>query len=250
MRPILAEHRATLEPHLRSESAADDVIFTVVGFKAGARAALPVAGGSVAYGVAFGALAGGVGMSLAEASLMSGLVGAGAAQFVVLQSWAAPPPLVAILLSTFVVNARLLLMGATLRPWFARLSPAKTFASMFVLSDESWALTLRAFAAGKPDDAFLLGSGVVLNGAWLAATIAGRAAGAGIADPARWGLDFAFVAVFAALLVGMWKGAPTLVPWTVAAIVAVATAHLLPTPWHVLLGGLAGSAAGAWRDGR
>jgi hypothetical protein len=36
----------------------------------------------------------------------------------------------------------------------------------------------------------------------------------------------------------------------VAAGVAVATAQWLPGKWYILLGGLAGSLVGAWRDGR
>jgi predicted branched-subunit amino acid permease len=63
-------------------------------------------------------------------------------------------------------------------------------------------------------------------------------------NPARWGLDFAFTAVFLALLVGVWKGKSDLLPWGVAAIVAVAAAHWLPGKWYILLGGLVGSALG------
>jgi predicted branched-subunit amino acid permease len=71
-----------------------------------------------------------------------------------------------------------------------------------------------------------------------------------VEDPARWGLDFAFTAVFLALLAGMWKGRGDLVPWGVAAVVAVAASGLLPGYWYVLLGGLAGSLMGAVRGER
>jgi predicted branched-subunit amino acid permease len=59
-----------------------------------------------------------------------------------------------------------------------------------------------------------------------------------------------FTAVFTALLVGLWKGKTDLLPWAVAAGVAVAAAQWLPGKWYILLGGLAGSLVGAWRDGR
>jgi predicted branched-subunit amino acid permease len=103
------------------------------------------------------------------------------------------------------------------------------------------------FDKGKRNAAFLLGSGLVLFIAWVGSTVVGRALGNLIHDPARWGLDFTFTAVFISLLVGLWKGKSDLLPWVVAAIVAVVTAHWLPGKWCILLGGLAGSVAGVVR---
>ena len=57
---------------------------------------------------------------------------------------------------------------------------------------------------------------------------------------------FAFTATFIALLLGMWKGRGDLVPWIVAALVAIAAKRLLPdSNWFIIIGGLAGSFAGA-----
>jgi predicted branched-subunit amino acid permease len=103
------------------------------------------------------------------------------------------------------------------------------------------------FAKGKSNAAFLLGSGLVLYVAWVGSTVVGRMLGDVVHDPARFGLDFAFTAVFLSLLVGLWKGKSDLLPWVVAAIVAVAAAHVLPGKWYILLGGLAGSVAGVVR---
>ena len=50
---------------------------------------------------------------------------------------------------------------------------------------------------------------------------------------------------FLALLCGMWRGRGDLVPWIVAALVAIATARLAPGNWYIVAGGLAGSLAGA-----
>ncbi len=106
---------------------------------------------------------------------------------------------------------------------------------------------MNEFARGKRDAAFLLGSGLVLFGAWISSTVLGRLLGEGIADPTRWGLDFAFTAVFLSLLVGVWKGKADIFPWIVAAVVAVVTAHLFPGKWYILLGALAGSIVGGMR---
>ena len=87
--------------------------------------------------------------------------------------------------------------------------------------------------------------GLTLFLAWFGATATGHLAGAIIQDPTRWGLDFAFLAVFLALIAGMWRGKSDLLPWTVAAGIAILASQWLPGKWYILLGGLAGSIVGA-----
>ncbi len=59
---------------------------------------------------------------------------------------------------------------------------------------------------GKCNAAFLLGSGLVLYVAWVNSTVVGRVLGSAVQNPAQWGLDFVFTAVFLSLLTGFWKG--------------------------------------------
>ena len=99
----------------------------------------------------------------------------------------------------------------------AGLSPRRAYGALFFLTDESWALSLRAFGSGGRDAAFFLGSGLTMTVAWIGGSVLGRAGGSWLTDPARWGLDFAFTAVFVALLVGSWRGRRDLLPWAVAA---------------------------------
>jgi predicted branched-subunit amino acid permease len=149
--------------------------------------------------------------------------------------------------TTLVIGLRHLLMGATLSPVFSKLPRLKAYTSVFFLADENWALTMAEFRKGKRDAAFLLGGGLLMGIAWTSSTLVGRTLGSFVEDPARWGLDFAFTAVFLALLAGMWRGKADLLPWAVAAVVAVVVHHLLPGQWHILFGGLAGSLVGAVR---
>jgi len=223
----------------------EPVRFTFAGALAGVRRTVPLALSDLAVGIIFGALAHQAGVSLLEALLMSSLVYAGSAQFVAVSLWTMPLPVVAIIVTTLVVNARYLLLGAALYPWFARLGPLKVYGSFFLLADENWALTIHEFEQGKRDAAFLVGSGLLLFISWGSTTLIGYLAGAIIQDPAQWGLDFACTAVFVALLTSMWKGKTNLLPWLVAAIVAIAAAHWLPGTWYILAGGLAGSIVGA-----
>ena len=223
------------------------VTYTLKGLLEGLRQAIPIAIGVYIYGLVVGILTKQAGLSLVESLLMSGLVFAGASQFTALGLWVVPLPSLTIILTTLIINLRHLLMGAALRPWFSHLNFWQRYASLFFVTDENWALTMSRFAKGGRDAAFLVGSGVALYIAWTGATLTGHLLGSAIQDPTKWGLDFAFTAVFVALLVGLWKGKSNLLPWVVAAAVAVATAYLLPGKWYILCGGLAGSLAGAWQ---
>lgn len=226
--------------------------FDRAGLLEGARESWPVALGVFTYGLVFGALARQAGLGTAGALCMSGFVFAGASQFVALDLWGPNLPFAGIFITTLAVNLRHVLMGAALGPWFSRLTPLQAYGSLFFLCDESWALTLARYArGGVVNGAYLLGSGLTVYAAWLAATLLGRVAVAGLGDPAHYGLDFAFTAVFLALLTGLRRGRGDILPWGLAALVSVLAAKALPGKWYILAGALAGSLAAAlmWRDG-
>lgn len=224
-------------------------------FQAGARACIPVAISVAAYGVVWGVLAKQAGLSLFEVVLMSGLVFAGSAQFVALDLWTATPatlPIGPIILATLIVNLRYLLLTATMRPLVRPGTEKRSALAMWLLSDENWAMTVGEMARGRGSIAFLAGGGTTIWCFWMAATVIGRLVGSAIDDPTRYGLDFAFTATFLALLLGMWKGKADLIPWLAAALLAIASAKLIPGSWYILIGGVGGSLAGAlaeWRRG-
>ena len=49
-------------------------------------------------------------------------------------------------------------------------------------------------------------------------------------------------------LAGFWRGRGDVLPWTVAAGVAVAAKWWLPGTWYIVLGAVTGSLIGAWRE--
>ena len=229
----------------------EKITFTFSGVLLGAKGTIPVAISVFAVGIVFGVLARQAKLSVVDVLLMSGLVFAGASQFVAISLWTAIPfPVATIIVTTFIINIRHMLMGASLRPWYAKLYSWKVYTTIFLMVDESWALTISDFAKGGHDAGFLLGSGFTLYLTWVTSSVIGRTIGTWIQNPAQWGLDFAITAVFTALLVGMWKGKSNILPWIVAAVVAVAAAHWLPGKWYILLGGIAGSIVGAFTDAK
>lgn len=219
---------------------------TLQSARIGAIQTLPVALSVFAYGMVYGLLTREASLTLFEAVLSSGLVFAGSSQFVALDMWSHPLPITALIFTTFIVNLRHVLMSASLTPWLQGLPPRYNYPLLFLLVDESWALTYSALHKRKADLGFLLGSGILLWFTWLGATITGRLIGAVIPNPEQFGLDFAFTAVFLALLAGLWKGKEDIPAWLVAAVTALIANHFIPGKWYIVAGGLAGSLTGLW----
>ncbi|MFW6324588.1 MAG: AzlC family ABC transporter permease [Desulfovibrionales bacterium] len=225
---------------------ADSPQLTLHSARIGAVQTVPVALSVFAYGMVYGLLTNEAGLTLLETVLSSGLVFAGSAQFVTLDMWVHPLPLDALVFTTLIINLRHVLMSASLTPWMRGMKLRVTCPLLFLLVDESWALTYGALSKGKADVGFLLGSGVVLWFTWMGATLTGRTLGAAIPDPALFGLDFAFTAVFLALLTGLWKGKGDIPSWGVAALTALVVHAFVPGKWYIVAGGIAGSVTGLW----
>ncbi len=228
--------------------------FTLAGIRRGAVAILPLAPGGLLFGLSLGLLAAGAGLSLAETLFMSASVFAGASQYLAVELWREPLPMASIVLATLVVNLRHVLMGAVLAPWLRHLPRRQVLPTLFFLVDENWGVTAgrrQGPPAGRERDlGFLLGGGLPLYGLWNLGSLLGHAAAGLIEDPRAWGLDALAGAMFLVLLLLQWRGRHCLLPWAVAAGVALAAQSVLPVAWTVLLGALAGALLGALRDGR
>ncbi|WP_144184839.1 AzlC family ABC transporter permease [Elioraea rosea] len=233
---------------------ADPPPFTLAGARRGAMAVGPLAPAVALYGTVFGVLAASKGLGAVDAMLFSAIVNAGGAQFASLAVWAEPPPLLALALTTLAMNARYLLMGATLHPWMGALPHSRSLPALFVMGDGNWALALREHEMGRIDAAFLLGSGLVLWIVWIAATGLGHAAGALVDDPRRFGLDLMLAAFFAAIAATFVRSRRDLLPFLAGAAAAIVIDRVAsgptPGPWAVLGGAVLGSLVGLALDGR
>lgn len=198
------------------------------------------------FGVAFGLAATQAGLGDASILLMSTLVFAGAAQFAVLDMWGAQVPLVPMAITVFAINARHLLMGATLYPWLRHLPPGQRYGAMLVVSDANWAMSMQAFARGRPGLGLLLGGGIALWLFWILGSWLGLYFGNAIHDPASLGLDMVMGCFLLAMVVGGQKNLRMLVIWGVAAGASLLAWRYLPENSHVVVGALAGGILGAF----
>jgi 4-azaleucine resistance transporter AzlC len=217
-------------------------------FAAGVLTILPLLVAVVVYGLLFGTLAAQKGLSPLEVAIMSATVFAGASQFVAVEIWTSPPAVVLLAATALMVNLRHVLMGAALAPFLKGWPRGATALSLYMMADENWAFALRRGATAPLTPAYYLGLALPLYFGWIVCTFFGTIFGGVLQDPARYGLDFAFTAVFLTLLVGMWQGRRSLLPWAASAVVATAAYAWLPGVWYIALGGLAGTLVGALQD--
>ncbi|SMC22951.1 4-azaleucine resistance probable transporter AzlC [Desulfacinum hydrothermale DSM 13146] len=217
----------------------------------GFTANLPVAASVAAYGSVLGVLAVQKGISWVQLLVMNLSVFAGSAQFVMVDMWVPPLPIAEMTLAVLAINLRYLLIGASLEPVFRGASFWHKACRMHLVADENWAVTMAVRRRdGYVSTGFLLGGGLCVVTAWCLGTLSGHLLGAAIEDPSVYALDFAFVAVFTALAMSLWRGASDTVPWVVAAATAVVVERLLPGKWYIICGALAGSLVAACRKNR
>jgi predicted branched-subunit amino acid permease len=234
--------RATDMPPLQSELNRQLVW---VGF----RQMVPIAMFVMVFGAAFGLAATQSGLDAAWVVVMSTLVFAGAAQFATLDLWGPQVPILALALTVFAINARHLLMGATLYPWLRHLPPAQRYGVMVVASDANWALAMQSFGRKQPGLGLLLGGGLALWLFWVLGTWLGTQVGDVIADGRRWGLDMVMGCFLLAMVVGGQKNIRMLAIWAVAASASLAAYRYLPENSHVVAGALAGGLLGVlWTE--
>lgn len=166
-------------------------------FSHGARKVVPFSIAVLGFGISFGVLARPV-MGRVAPVVMSMVTFAGSAQFASASILSAGGTLAAAVVAAVLLNARYGPIGVSVAPslggpWWSRLLKAQ------LVVDETWALS--ADGRGGHDPRIILGAGVVLYAAWVAGTAIGVLFGDLIGDPARFGLDAAFPALFLALLV-------------------------------------------------
>jgi 4-azaleucine resistance transporter AzlC len=216
-------------------------------FRRGMVSTLPLAPGVIAFGLLYGMMARQVGFQPWEALAMSAVVHAGSAQFVALEMWNTASA-ATIILTTWVINLRHLLMGASIAPYLGDL-PARWKALLALwMSDESYALAITAYEAGHGSAGHFLGANLGVALIWWLSGWAGALLGAAVPDPTRFGLDLVFPLAFLGLLMSFLKDRLHVAVALLAGLLALACAQVLPGKWYVIVAGLVASAAGVWLE--
>jgi 4-azaleucine resistance transporter AzlC len=228
----------------------DAGFFKAGDFRRGLVDILPILAAAFPIGLLWGALAVKTGLSPLEATLTSASTSAGAAQFVAVNLWHDPVPWLMVTFSVFVVNLRHVMMGASLSRHTTHIPENMRALAMFLMTDEVWALSERRVLSQPLTWSYYLGLGVPLWINWVVATVIGAIVGHSLSDPAIYGFDFAFAALYISILTGFWRGPQTGAVLAASAATAVLTKLLLPGAWYIAVGGLAGVAVAIMTETR
>jgi 4-azaleucine resistance transporter AzlC len=207
---------------------------------------LGIVASAAGFGLVYGLSARTAGFSPIEASAMSVIVFAGAAQFAAVGyvmggfSWAG------VVLLTAFLNARHLLYSAALAPYLADRPRPLRAVMAHLLTDEAFALTITHFRrVGRSDLWGYWFAGIVTTFIpWNVATLAGVALGGAIPDPSAFGLDVVFPAAMGGLAVALIAGRREIIAAVSGAILAVAISLAWDPAAGIVAGGLLGPAIG------
>jgi len=195
--------------------------------KDGVVGAWPICLGYLAIGLAFGVIAQKAGFSPMEIGLMSFLVYAGSAQFIGISMLSAGAGIIPIIITTFTINLRHMLMSSSLSTFMRNLGIGRLSLFAYGVTDESFALNTARFRDGNWDWRRALVLNHTSNLAWIISTVAGGFSGRFIPAGAL-GIDYALIAMFVCLLVFQLRGRLYVIVAIISGILAVALSLLLP----------------------
>lgn len=201
----------------------------------GVKAALPVVMGYIPIGLAFGVLAAQAGLSVLEVCFMSLIVYAGSSQFIGVGMLAAGASFGSIIMTTFLVNSRHLLMSASLAPYLKKCSVRWLAVIGFGITDESFAVAIGDLRSGERQPAYFAGLNFTAQLAWIVSTSLGAAVGNIIPNPQAFGLDFALPAMFIGLLVIQLRGRLGILAALTAGALSLAIGIYVPGSWNVII---------------
>ena len=171
-------------------------------------------------------------LSLLMIGLMSLIVYAGSAQFVLVSMLATGSPIGAMVISTVLINARMSLMSMTVAPYLKDESMTQNVLIGTLLTDESFALSMNKlnYTDHHLNATWFHSVNVGAYLVWFVASLLGALIGGLIPNPDSFGLDFAVVAMFIGLLYLQMitdRSKPFLRHLSVAGVVAAAMVVLV-----------------------
>ncbi|MBC2163483.1 AzlC family ABC transporter permease [Listeria booriae] len=178
-------------------------------FLQGVKDCIPTLLGYISIGIAAGVAGIAANLNVLEVTLLAVFVYAGAAQFIICAMLLTNSTTLAIIVTTFIVNFRHFLLGATLAPHFQKDSMLKNIGISLLVTDESFGVAAMKLAKKEPMyAAWMNGLNITAYVVWIASCALGGMVGKLIPNPALFGLDFALTAMFVALFVFQLQSVP------------------------------------------
>ena len=197
--------------------------------------ALPIVLGYIPVGFAYGVLAQKAGLSAVNTLLMSIIVYAGSAQLIAVGLFSSGMAPLSIIITTFIVNLRHMLMSAALSPHLQSWRKPELAAFAYELTDESFALhATRMDGQERPKDE-TLAINVTAQVSWVLGTAIGIFGGQMIAEIEPFALDYALPAMFIALLVMQIKNKVQVLVAVLAGAISLGLYLAGLQQWYVII---------------
>jgi 4-azaleucine resistance transporter AzlC len=209
----------------------------------GMTAAWPICLGYIPIGLAFGVLAQKAGLGLPEIAMMSIFVFAGSAQFIAVSMLATGASTVSIVLTTFMVNLRHLLMSSSLAVFLYGVNRVALSLYAYGVTDESFVVNYSRFNQGNWDLDKALVVNHTANLTWIISTIVGGFGGQFIPEHAL-GIDYALIAMFICLLVFQFKAKKYVVTAMIAGVSALVFSFIIPGNAYIILASIMAATLG------
>lgn len=172
-------------------------------YKEGLIVALPVVVGYLPIAIGFGLLSKNTGVSFRDTSLFSFVVYAGASQFMALDFIRAGVSMGSIILATFLLNLRHMMMSASLSVSFSEIDRKFLPLIAFGITDETFSVA--SFNREKINLPFILILNILAWGSWVVGTMIGFLVGELLPNSLQSSLGIGLYAMFAALLFPEFK---------------------------------------------
>ena len=169
-------------------------------YLAGLRAGIPIILGFIPVGIAYAIMAGQAGLSGAETVLMSATVLAGASQMMVVGMYAQGAALVTIIIATFVLNLRHLIMSTCVMNGMRDAPLGIRLLGAFGVTDETFAM-FTTTREGHSNSLFFMGLVTCAYGSWVGGTAIGVVTSDLLPDLLSASLGISLYAMFVAILV-------------------------------------------------
>lgn len=177
-----------------------------VTFQQGVQECIPTLLGYIGIGLSFGIVAASQDFSVLEILLLCLLVYAGAAQFIICALVITGTPILAIVLTTLIVNSRFFLLSMTLSPNYKDYGIWNRLALSSLLTDETFGVAITPHLKGETiNDRWLHGLNITAYSFWAIACVLGAVFGKYISHPEMLGLDFAITAMFIFLAMAQFE---------------------------------------------
>ncbi|OEF97208.1 hypothetical protein BHF68_14855 [Desulfuribacillus alkaliarsenatis] len=211
----------------------------------GASKGLPIFIGYLPIGFAYGILAMQAGFTVLDTMLMSVFVYAGSAQFIGVGMVAASSGIIAIILTTFLVNLRHLLMSASLAQRLKGHDKRKLALFSYWITDESFAVNSSWMRKEKYIHLTSLFSvSIVAYLGWITGSLLGALVGSQPIDVEKYGLDYALPAMFIILLIYQLENKKYIFLGLLAGILSIGFSQIVTHNLHIIIATVAVSTLG------